>query len=190
MSKEDEKALLVAAAAHNGRRLWRAEDSLNELAQLAGTAGIEVEGTVIQKMPRANPVTYVGKDVAYQLWKFGLLGADFTYARFHEYPDGHQLWATRPDGVDPDEAPSFGEAGVVYNVIDVRQSYLQRIVAEGLRVLGYPDHADRSIHWSAISRLIESRSSWAAKIAIIGNPIPFIGRTSVNFGSTPFGFKL
>jgi len=93
-------------------------------------------------------VTYVGKDVAYQLWKFGLLGADFSYARFHEYPDGRCLWATREDGVPDGEAPSFGNAGVVYNVIDVRQSYLQRVVAEGLRVLGYPDHADRSIHFS------------------------------------------
>jgi arginyl-tRNA synthetase len=93
-------------------------------------------------------VTYVGKDVAYQLWKFGLLGADFSYARFHRYPDGHQLWATRPDGVPGDEAPSFGNAGVVYNVIDVRQAYLQRVVAEGLRVLGYAEQADRSIHFS------------------------------------------
>jgi arginyl-tRNA synthetase len=93
-------------------------------------------------------VTYVGKDLAYQLWKFGLLGADFSYARFHRYPDGHQLWATREDGVPAAEAPSFGNAGVVYNVIDVRQSYLQRIVAEGLRVLGYPGQADRSIHFS------------------------------------------
>ncbi len=93
-------------------------------------------------------VTYVGKDVAYQLWKFGLLGADFTYARFHRYPDGHQLWATRADGVPADQAPQFGNAGVVYNVIDVRQSYLQRIVAEGLRVLGYPEQSDRSIHFS------------------------------------------
>jgi len=93
-------------------------------------------------------VTYVGKDVAYQLWKFGLLGADFSYARFHEYSDGHTLWATRPGGVGPDEAPAFGRAGVVFNVIDVRQSYLQRVVAEGLRVLGYPEQADRSIHFS------------------------------------------
>ena len=50
--------------------------------------------------------------------------------------------------MDAGEAPSFGKAGVVYNVIDVRQSYLQRVVAEGLRVLGYPDHADRSVHFS------------------------------------------
>jgi GTP-binding protein HflX len=60
MSKTD-KALLVAADLRNGRRIWKAEDSLTELAQLTDTAGIEVEGTVIQKLPQLNPVTYVGK---------------------------------------------------------------------------------------------------------------------------------
>ena len=56
-----ETALLVAADTYNGRRLWKAEDSLHELAQLAGTAGIEVEARIIQRLPRANPVTYVGR---------------------------------------------------------------------------------------------------------------------------------
>ncbi|UCF96486.1 MAG: GTPase HflX [Spirochaetaceae bacterium] len=56
-----EKAILVAADTYNGHRLWRAKDSLNELAELAGTAGIEVVGKVIQRLPQANPVTYVGK---------------------------------------------------------------------------------------------------------------------------------
>ena len=30
-------------------------------------------------------VTYVGKDIAYQLWKFGLLGRDFALPPFHTY---------------------------------------------------------------------------------------------------------
>ena len=34
-------------------------------------------------------VTYVGKDIAYQLWKFGLLGKDFYYRKWHTYPDSH-----------------------------------------------------------------------------------------------------
>jgi len=91
-------------------------------------------------------VTYVGKDIAYQLWKFGLLGRDFFYRPFHTYPDGHQLWASTtaaPDG----PAPAFGHGDVVYNVIDVRQSYLQNIVALGLRALGFTDQAERSVHF-------------------------------------------
>ena len=37
-------------------------------------------------------VTYVGKDIAYHLWKFGLLpGKDFGYKKFYEYPN-HTCW--------------------------------------------------------------------------------------------------
>ena len=92
-------------------------------------------------------VTYVGKDIAYQLWKFGLLGRSFAYARFHTYPDGQAVWVSRAEGGDPG-APEFGSGNEVYNVIDVRQSYLQRVVSQGLRRLGYISEADRSIHFS------------------------------------------
>ena len=92
-------------------------------------------------------VTYVGKDIAYQLWKFGLLGRDFHYARFSGAPAGHALWVTTATGGDP-AAPSFGRAWKVYNVIDTRQSYLQDVVTAGLRALGYTEEAERSIHFS------------------------------------------
>ena len=91
-------------------------------------------------------VTYVGKDIAYQLWKFGLLGKTFHYQKFSEYSDGHQVWVTACESDEP-EQPSFGSGQQVYNVIDVRQSYLQRVVAKGLRSLGYRDEADRSVHF-------------------------------------------
>jgi arginyl-tRNA synthetase len=92
-------------------------------------------------------VTYVGKDIAYQLWKFGLLGKDFYYRKWSEYPDGHQLWVTT-NVPQPDAAPHFGGADEVYNVIDSRQSYLQDVVLAGLRALGFNQQADRSIHFS------------------------------------------
>jgi arginyl-tRNA synthetase len=92
-------------------------------------------------------VTYVGKDIAYQLWKFGLLGKDFNYGKFHTTPEGHVVWTTRVEPSDPG-APSFGHASRVYNVIDIRQSYLQNIVIAGLRVLGYEAQASRSTHFS------------------------------------------
>jgi arginyl-tRNA synthetase len=92
-------------------------------------------------------VTYVGKDIAYQLWKFGLLGRDFHYVRFPAAPPGHTVWVTTAEAGDP-AAPSFGHAAKVYNVIDARQSYLQNVVAAGLRALGYHDEAGRSIHFS------------------------------------------
>ena len=91
-------------------------------------------------------VTYVGKDIAYQLWKFGLLGKDFYYRLHSVYPNGHKLWVT--SGEPSGESPSFGRASRVYNVIDSRQSYLQDVVAAGLRALGFHEQAEASIHFA------------------------------------------
>ena len=93
-------------------------------------------------------VTYVGKDIAYQLWKFGLLGKDFHYKRWLDAPQDETVWTTTTDADDP-AAPHFGEpAARVYNVIDTRQSYLQEVVAQGLRGLGHEQAAADSIHFS------------------------------------------
>jgi arginyl-tRNA synthetase len=92
-------------------------------------------------------VTYVGKDIAYQLWKFGLLGRDFHYEKFHTYPAGHTVWSSVSSGGDYSRPP-FGRASIVYNVIDARQAYLQNVVTAGLRALGYEEQANRSVHFS------------------------------------------
>jgi arginyl-tRNA synthetase len=93
-------------------------------------------------------VTYVGKDIAYQLWKFGLLGKDFRYARWKNVPEGETVWATTSMKGEAD-APHFGDPAVaVFNVIDSRQAYLQQVVAAGLKALGHPQEAERSIHLS------------------------------------------
>jgi arginyl-tRNA synthetase len=92
-------------------------------------------------------VTYVGKDIAYQLWKFGLLGRDFNYRKFHTYPNGHTVWTSTADGGEKG-APEFGHAADVYNVIDTRQAYLQNVVVAGLRALGFEQEAARSVHFS------------------------------------------
>ncbi len=92
-------------------------------------------------------VTYVGKDIAYQMWKFGLLGLDFHYKPLRVYPDGHQAWVATDEPCDL-PAPAFGGGAEVYNVIDSRQSYLQDVVVAGLRALGYDKQAEHSIHFS------------------------------------------
>ncbi|MGA3189837.1 MAG: arginine--tRNA ligase [Bryobacteraceae bacterium] len=91
-------------------------------------------------------VTYVGKDIAYQLWKFGLLGKDFYYRKWHMYPNGHEVWASTD--VPQTGTPQFGKGTRVYNVIDTRQSYLQDVVVAGLRALDYNTQADNSIHFN------------------------------------------
>jgi len=92
-------------------------------------------------------VTYVGKDIAYQLWKFGLLGLDFQY-RPYETANGHPLWVTAAEPDSQSTPPHFGRAHRVYNVIDSRQAYLQNIVVQGLQALGFHEQAKNSIHFS------------------------------------------
>ncbi len=92
-------------------------------------------------------VTYVGKDIAYQLWKFGLLGKDFYYRPWSIYPDGREVWVTT-DVPMPERAPVFGHGSKVFNVIDSRQSYLQDVVVAGMRALGFNSQADASVHFS------------------------------------------
>jgi arginyl-tRNA synthetase len=89
-------------------------------------------------------VTYTGKDIAYQLWKLGKLDKDFRYRR-HRGPDGRDLWVTTSGEGEPG-APVFGHATQVFNVIDVGQSYPQRVVKAGVAALGYAAEAERSYH--------------------------------------------
>jgi arginyl-tRNA synthetase len=95
----------------------------------------------------SGTVTYVGKDIAYHLWKFGLLSRDFHYNKFHRHPDGHEAWVTNATADEPG-APHFGHAHEVYNVIDSRQAYPQQVVQQGLRALGYAEQAERLKHFS------------------------------------------
>jgi arginyl-tRNA synthetase len=90
-------------------------------------------------------VTYVGKDIAYHLWKFGLLGRDFGYKPFFNYTD-RECWISTEQGVEPH--PHFGGAQAIYNVIDARQSDPQANVIQALRGMGYTEQADRYTHFS------------------------------------------
>ncbi len=116
-----------------------------------GTEGAQAEvAEEDQKViVRSNgTVGYVGKDIAYHLWKFGLLGKDFGYQRFFRYPNGHECWiSTDPKYGSPDH-PHFGGVRAIYNVIDARQAEAQNTVIEALRALGYAEQADHYTHFS------------------------------------------
>ncbi len=91
-------------------------------------------------------VGYVGKDIAYHLWKFGLLGRDFGYRKFYRYPNMHDCWiSTMAGSLDH---PHFGDVAEIYNVIDARQAEAQNTVIEALRGLGYDEQADHYTHFS------------------------------------------
>ncbi len=155
-----------------GRHFW---DSAFERLKASGTVRLETEGKnagcwVIgladseqfagmedadKVLVRSNnTVTYTGKDIAYQLWKFGQLARDFDYRMIPfeiHHLDGRVeptgVWTTATRGGEPG-APRFGEASKVYNVIDVRQSYLQKVVKESLRSLGLEREANGSVHFA------------------------------------------
>jgi arginyl-tRNA synthetase len=93
-------------------------------------------------------VTYTGKDIAYQLWKLGMLDRTFQYRKFLTYPDGHVLWETTAANDGDSLAPKFGGANRVVNVIDSRQAYLQKVVKEGVRQVAHQKAADSSIHFA------------------------------------------
>jgi arginyl-tRNA synthetase len=115
-------------------------------AAFAGDSGSEDSKVIVRS---DGTVTYVGKDIAYQLWKFGLLGKDFYYRPFMRYADGRELWVSTDEPAAGGAAtPSFGHGTRVYNVIDVRQSYLQDVVVAGLKALGYAEQAAQSVHFS------------------------------------------
>ena len=93
-------------------------------------------------------VTYVGKDIAYHLWKFGLLpGKDFGYVRFHEYPT-HTCWISTAGPVTEPQPATFGKADAIYNVIDSRQNDPQTQVVQALRGMGFTEAADHYTHFS------------------------------------------
>jgi arginyl-tRNA synthetase len=128
----------------------RAGTSKAETAESAENAEIkekEIKEEDQKVIVRSNgTVGYVGKDIAYHMWKFGLLGRDFGYRKFFRYPDKHDCWISTTEG-EPDH-PHFGDVAEIYNVIDARQSEAQNTVIEALRGLGHDEAADRYTHFS------------------------------------------
>jgi len=133
--------------------VMRIEDSDAESApetpdeDAAANGDVEPREKVIVRSD--GTVTYVGKDMAYQLWKFGLLGKDFRYRVFAQSNGQPPLWSTTADqNAAATNPPSFGRASWVCNVIDTRQSYLQKLVKQALAALGYEEQASHSIHYA------------------------------------------
>ena len=125
------------------------EDAGSDVAPAAEPAEDEAGGEAREKVivRSDGTVTYVGKDIAYQFWKFGLLGRDFHYRVFDDHA-GAPLFATTSDQACAVPAPAFGLARVVYNVIDTRQSYLQSLLKQALASMGYTEQAERSVHYA------------------------------------------
>ncbi len=125
---KSESAEDAKLSAENGEKEQISEEDQKVIVRSNGTVG------------------YVGKDIAYHMWKFGVLGQDFGYKEFYRYPNQHQCWISTVEG-EP-EHPHFGGVSEIYNVIDARQAEAQNTVIEALRGLGYNQPADHYTHFS------------------------------------------
>jgi arginyl-tRNA synthetase len=150
--KEGGVLFLETDGKNKGCWVMRRAGTANEIAAgaeiSAGNAEQDQVAEEDQKViVRSNgTVGYVGKDIAYHLWKFGLLGRDFGYRKFYRYPHGHDCWISTAVGAL--DHPHFGSVSEIYNVIDARQAEAQNTVIEALRGLGHNEQADHYTHFS------------------------------------------
>ncbi|HEY6347968.1 MAG TPA: arginine--tRNA ligase [Candidatus Angelobacter sp.] len=139
-----QKGVLYRETEGKNKDCWVMRRAGSKPAQEAEGQGPDEDAKVIVRSN--HTVTYVGKDIAYHLWKFGLLGRDFGYRHFYRYPNGHEVWMSAESGeADP---PHFGGVNAIYNVIDSRQSDPQNNVIEAIRGLGYTAQAENYHHFS------------------------------------------
>jgi arginyl-tRNA synthetase len=140
----------------NGREIRDEDEDDDVLVEIPLRPGVDIRPSGISEedqkvIVRSNgTVGYVGKDIAYHMWKFGLLGRDFSYRRFYRYPNQHDCWiSTTPEDMNAEaNHPHFGDVAEIYNVIDARQSEAQNTVIEALRGLGHNEAADHYTHFS------------------------------------------
>ncbi len=87
--------------------------------------------------------TYVAKDIAFHMWKFGLVSDPFMYSEFMaKQPNGKVLYTTSGTG----KKGAFGNVQRAVNVIDIEQTYAQGIVRLAFSLMGRNDIADNIIH--------------------------------------------
>ena len=130
-------------------------------------------------------ITYVGKDIAYQMWKFGELGRDFEYTLWPESQNG-DLWETSAGG-EGVAHPSFGNGDRVINVIDARQSYLQKIVRAGLEAVGLEQQAEQSVHFAY--EMVSLSEATARQLGFLGDEEDKTGKSLEMSGRKGIGVK-
>ena len=154
-AKLKEAGVLLFETQGKNKGCWvmrRAGTSKSEIAGGAEAGAESAEKDAISEddqkvIVRSNgTVGYVGKDIAYHMWKFGLLGRDFGYRKFYRYPNRHDCWISATEGEK--NHPHFGDVAEIYNVIDARQSEAQNTVIEALRGLGHGEAAEHFTHFS------------------------------------------
>ena len=114
------------------------------MMRLSGVAGFEALEQPDKVLVRSNgAATYVAKDIAYHMWRYGELENPFLFREVALSAAGHRTWQSGADG----EQMSFGGADHGFSVIDVRQEYLQSIVALAVAIMDADGRTDRHTHF-------------------------------------------
>lgn len=82
--------------------------------------------------------TYAAKDIVYALWKLGFLDKDFYYRPFVTQPNERTIYTTQSTSEGAVKT-TFGSYDLALSVIDNRQSHEQKVVKQGLKLLGFTD---------------------------------------------------
>ncbi len=88
---------------------------------------------------------YVAKDIAFHMWKFGMLKDTFRYRVFIEkQANGKPAYTSSSEG----DAMDFGHVSEAINIIDVKQDYPQALLRLAFRHIGREDVANGIRHLS------------------------------------------
>lgn len=130
---------------------------------------------------------YLAKDIAFHMWKFGLLENTFKYKEFMAaQPNGKPLYTTADDG----RAMDFGNAAITVNVIDVRQSYEQFLVKLSLDAMGFKEKAEGFRHLAyGVVELENSTALAGRKGTWIGNTADDLIREARDKAKTMIGSR-
>jgi arginyl-tRNA synthetase len=131
--------------------------------------------------------TYVAKDIAFHMWKFGMLENDFKYTKFMDRQrDGTPLYSTAQTG----ERVEFGNMKRAINIIDVRQSHPQELLKIAFRGMGKKEIADNIIHFAYGKVDLEEGALAGRKGTWIGNTADELLEEAITKASTLIGSKL
>ena len=140
--------------------------------------GVQSEDKVLVKSD--GVATYTAKDIAYQLWKFGLLGLDFFYHPWGEQDNGEMLWTGTSNSSEGQAMDRFGHANRVINVIDQRQSYPQAVLKHTLAEMGFTQAAENSIHLAYEVVALSAEAARSLGIPVEGEgPVALSGRRGI-----------
>jgi arginyl-tRNA synthetase len=87
--------------------------------------------------------TYIAKDIAFHMWKIGLIQADFKFSKFIKQPNGKYVMSSADSG----ESIEFGNVDTAITVVGSAQNMQQAILRDVIREID-PNSVNKLYHLS------------------------------------------